>query len=351
YNAPAINGIQIASFLIFVGYVFFKKFEYTNKKKAIFLSGILFGISNLFWDSSFFLALFFIFIFFYNKKVKYLIIFLIAFFLSSSIRLIIDYILFGFPLFSLIRFFGGQVIYLLGLGPYGGIRPYQLIAKPLLSRINVFIVISPLLFLIYRTNFKKYKKEFLFIIFSLMLFFLFGPQIRYLVSILPISIVLLNTVIKKEEIKYHVISSIILFILLVPLNMDPNFNYDYIKTINKDLNSIAEDFPNERFIIGDPGLNEIISYVYWGTDIKEVIGWDEYLISTGNKSNYMSYKLESNSKINNERKLVITISLVKKDNSTYNDVGYLITTKDESPLEKFKLIKAYRTLKVYEREK
>ncbi|MFH1593050.1 MAG: hypothetical protein ABIB47_06825 [Candidatus Woesearchaeota archaeon] len=350
YNSPAINGIQIAALLMFIGYIFFKKFEEDAKIRNLVVTGLLFGLANLFWDSSFFLTLFFILAFFYKKESKTLFIFLIAMALTSSIRLLVDYILFDFPFFSLIRFFGGQMAAFFGLGGAAPEASSLLFFRtPITYRLTVLFALSPLLFLIYRTNFKKYKAEFWFIILGLILFLLLGAQLRYLPTLLPISIVLLTDVIRKRELKWHVILSIILLISFI--FAFGGFYNGKFEMINSDMFSIAEEFPNERFIIGEEELHQGIAEIYWGTDIKELIGWREYLISIGKRDSYLTYMLESNSKINDERKLKITFSLEKKDNQTYEEIDYLITTKEESPIDEFKLVKEYQLLKLYKRER
>jgi len=200
----------------------------------------------------------------------------------------------------------------LGLGGVDpGASKLLLFRTSFIIRFVIFFAISPLLFLLYRTNFKKYKSEFWFVVFGFVLYFFLGAQTRYLVTLLPLSILLLTDVIKKREIKWHIILSVVLFIGIITIGTNP-FKDEHIKIINEDVSKIAKDFPNERFIVAEAELHQTISDIYWGGDIKELIGWKEYLISIGEEDNYLDYSFESDSKINDERKLLINFKLLQK---------------------------------------
>ena len=353
YMAGWISPILPVAFLITWSYLLFKKWERTNRIFPFILSAIFLGVSSMLWDGIIFINLLFILIFFFNKELKKTFFYLLIYSIIFSLRFIIDYIIFKFPFYSIVRFFGAWVVILLGLNKI-------IKAGICLEWIWLPIIISPLLFMVYKVDYKKYLKEILFLIISL---FIFSPmaETRYLLVLAPISILLLNTVLKnKDLILIHVLVSIFIVILIffmgLPFDYETPFFFSETsenqRFIKNDLKKIDKDFAGEGIIAGgekDSGLAAIFSVFYWGKNIPEFIWADEYYLSTRNQTVFTDYIFESKTKIKESRKLKIHASLERPDQRDLSYVRYMITKKNERTPESFKLIKCYTLLCVYKK--
>ena len=343
YMMPQISPILPSAFLLLLSYKFIKEYESKEKLNYLIYSALPLGLSSILWDSMIPISFFFILVFFFNKKLKEILFFGIFFFMAFSIRFIVDYYLFNYPFFSLFRFFGGSLLVYLRQGNYTHI------SNPVLNYILYLVIISPFLFKIYKLNFKECKKELIFLLLTVLMFISSSNQLRYVLILAPISILLISKVITKKELVINSIISVLLIIFL----LYPSFADNSEKLIQDDLNQISKDFQNEVFFAGNEQEGDaylVYSLVYWGKDIKEIISWQDLQLVLNNKTNFQQYRYESKAKVGETRNVWLEFGVSRVDNRTYEDVDYLISSKNETSLKNFKLVKSYTTLNVFRKE-
>lgn len=335
---PVINPIMPVSFLFLLSYYFIKKFEQENKIKHLIYSALLFGLSAILWDSIIYFTPFFIFLFFLNKKFKDFAIFLGIFLAVFSIRLITEYYLFRFPFFSIVRSIGGALLVLTRQENYSTVSP------TLLNYLSMILVISPMLFRLYRIKFKEYWREIVFCLICFM-FFTVSPTPTYMLFLAPFLIIMLNKVLSKRDfIIYVFFTFITILIVIYPFYTD-NTN----ELIKQDLKEISRDYPNESFITGNEehkDLYLLLSMIDWESNSEYISWWDYSAWATDNPI-FVKTSIESKSRVNNLRKLYIYIALVKNDNRTYENVVLAIDMKNKTDLEDFYLEKEYQVLNVF----
>ena len=342
FMIPQISPILPSAFLLLLSYKFFKDYESKQRYKYLIYSALPLGLSSILWDTMIPISIIFILTFFFNKQLKEIIIFTIPFSIIFSIRFLVDYTLFNFPFFSLFRFFGGSLLVYLRQGNY------TYITNPIINYILYLVIISPLLFKIYKTDLKTHKQELFFLALTLLMFISSSNQLRYVLILAPISILLLSKILTKKEILVSSIISIFLIIFLIY----PSFADNTEKIIQQDLEQISKDFPNERFFAGHETNSDAYleySLVYWGKDIKEIISWQDLQLTLTNKTNYQQHRFQSNSKINNTRNVWLEFGVSRVDTRTYEDVNYLISNQNTTTLENFELIKSYQALNVFKK--
>lgn len=353
YMAPFINSTLPVSFLFLLAYYALKRYEEKNKSIYFIISALSLGLACSLWAASIYLTIFFLIAFFYDKKLLQLILYLIPLLVGFSVRLIIDYHYFGFPLLSLITGIGSNFIYLLGQQIH--LKAAYIPPKTpfyILYLISLFII-SPLLFKLYKLNIKQNKKELIFLILSLLV--LLYPsefQFRFLLTIAPLIIILLGNLISKKELIAHIILSLIIIgIIIYPYLTDKKD-----KLTEEDLNKLAQDYPNQSFIAGTSNYyvdSFVFSSLYWGKGIKEFISFDEYDMSKKNESIFSKYELEVKPKINILKKMKLMLLYERTDDKDYTDIDYLIAYKDNKmplPPKEFKLIEEYNVLNLYKKE-
>jgi hypothetical protein len=353
YMAPFVSPILPVSFLFLSSYFTLKKYEEKNKFLYLIISAFSLGVACSIWFASIYLTIFFLIAFFYDKRLLIVILYLIPLFAGFSIRLIIDYYYFGLPFLSLITGLGSTIIYI--LGQQTNLKAAHLIEQTpfYVLYLITLLIISPLLYKLYKLNIKNNKKEIIFLILTSILF-LYPPnfQLRYLLTISPFVIILLTQLINKKELIAHVIISLI----VIGIATYPYFTDNIDRLTEQDLKSIAKEYPNTSFIAGTSNFNVdsfVFSTLYWNNNIKEFITFDEYDMSKTNNSIFSEYKLESKSKINLLKKMDLIFQYKRTDNKTYNDIKYLISYKNNKlpqPPKEFKLIKEYNVLKLYKKE-
>lgn len=196
-----------SALMFLIAFIFYNKKEI---KHHIIYSGIFFGLSFAFYTPLLLIFLIFDLVYFWNSTLSSLIKYSIAFFIGALPRFILEYIFFKNPLYSFIRYAGSNFIITLGLNPIAG--NLQFITQPYVFWIA--IIISPLLFMIYKLDFKKYKKIIIFLILASFILFTRAALTLYFFILSPLIILLLAKILTKKEVKWHCILSIPLIILL-----------------------------------------------------------------------------------------------------------------------------------------
>ena len=322
------------SFFFFLSFFLYKK----NWKYSLILSGLFLGFSFAIYTPMILVSFFFILIYFFDRKLKDTLIYLVAFSIGTLPRFILDYYLFNMPLYSLIRYAGANLIVSIGLNSKTSNFHFLSNFQVLL----IFIVISPLLFKLYRLDYKHYKKEILFILILFLIIFIRASLLKYFLIISPLLILLLAKVIKRKEIKWHIFISLLLIALLTWSYFTPNVE----NIIKEDLNSIIiENSP--EIIIAGPFEAPAFAQLLWENQ-PEVIWFQDFQTSQENKTTIRDYNFNFNSKIPLKDRLVISASFKRYNNRTYSNPLFVtkISNKDVIP-EEYSLMKCYNLLCTY----
>ncbi len=370
YLAPWISPIQLTSLFLLWSYYFINKYEKTNKLTYLFLSGILGGLSWSFWNSVIYFGIFLTLAFLYNKKLTHLFIFIISIFMGMTPYFILDYQLFNFPLYTLVKQVASLVLITLVGGVYS--TAGETLSLKLFKIFIVFLAIPIYFWKLYKPSlFLENKKTMIFLTLSLILL-ISNPQIRFTLALVPIMTILLTKNLTKIQFKRQIIFSIIIiFIFTFPSIFQINNNWDgdlngkgditqllngpdashstdlSSKLINQDIKKISEKYPNEVFVVGNQlEYYQALAHTYWGNDVKEFVSIEDYKLAMNNQTTIFSKKFSSSSNINNRRQIWIQGGLDKNpiDNTDYNNIKFGIGINEPLELEGFAVIEKYNQL-------
>jgi|SRR3989344_3787878 len=333
-------GIEITpmlplAFFFLLSYILFKKWENDGKKSSVMLSGFFLGFSLALWTGALILVLVFMLIFFWNKTFKQVLTLSILFILGLSTQFLVDAIFLGFPLYTLIRYFGGNLYYLI----------YGISQKPtFLLLLRILFFIAPLAFLLYKTNLKKYKRELIFILFMILIFYFRGRNpdgLKLFITFAPFMILLLGKVISK---KLLFLNTIIATLLVIFLILPPYFNQQSTDVlIKQDLAQIQKDFHFKKVIAGkDQEL--LFATLSWSKE-PYFIWFDEYELYKENETVYQQYSYPLPEKEHRIMEIGVTFK-PKKLQEDYENLPLILRKDQEAPPE-FKLVKEYKILNVY----
>ncbi len=343
YMGSWISPLMPVSFLFLFAYYNIKRFEKTNKKRYLALSGLSLGLSAVLWWAAVYISAFFVLSFLSMRKLIVTIFFSICFALAFSLRILFDYTLFNMPFYSSLKGLGSNVAY--GIGIAGSDKALTTILGQLAL---LLIIISPVLYRFYRVNPIEYSKEYLFLFLTSVLF-IANLQLRYFIVIAPIIFFIFSEFTTARDLKLHILIS--LFIIFFITRSYFGITEDYL--ITQDLEKLTADFPNERFIVGtekvSEGYADFLSTLYWGDKVKEFIEYTEYKLSLKNESIFRSYSLSSEPKINDLRKIDLTLNYLRTDERSYEDVKLLVIVGNQEQPEGFKLAKEYEILRVFQK--
>jgi len=382
FMGPWISPIQLATLLFLWGFFFIEKFDKSGKKQYLLYSGLLIGLSWAFWNTMLFILFFFIICFFYNKKFKHLILFLFSIILGLSPLLIFDQIVYGMAFFSILKHIGGIFTFSF----YGSIYQLGSTETHSIIRYITFLLMFPIFSyrLFSKSFFKENKKEIIFLT-LVFLFFLFNPQVRYILVFWPVLILYLSKALTKKQFRIQFI--IFLIISLVVINpyiiqvkyyfvnpsdeyMDPHADIVFItnniqnlkitsisqeELIREDLKQIAKEYPNESFVVGNtPDNYAYLAFVYLGEEIKEFVSIQDYDLYLNNESALFEKKLVFNSKlpsVPDRRQIWIGggIGKSENDNTDYENIEFGIGRGEQINLKDFKLLKKYNILYLSEK--
>ena len=371
YMAPWINPIQLSSLLFLWAYYFIKKFEEDENWRYLAYSGLLAGLSSIFWESALYFAVILVLIFLYNKKTHNFLLFFIAIFIGMLPKLITDYILFGSPFYSILKHIFAEVAFVFFSGIYGQTVYY---ASFIYSFFTIILILPFFSYLLFTKNFfSENKKTAIFLVFIFILI-LINAQIRALLMIVPIIILILGEILTEKQYRIQIVVFLILTLLVINpyiiqakyetngkefesflVNL-PNLELSstsYNSILQEDLNAITTEFPNQTFIVGNsPDDYQTLAHVYWGEDIEEFVSIQDYQLFLKNKTTIAEKTICSSSKTWNRRDICITISLEKtfNDQTDYEDIEYAISLDENLDLDNFKLAKTYKILSVFEKK-
>jgi hypothetical protein len=334
YMSIQTTPILPATFFFLLGFIFFKK---KDIRHSLFYSGLLLGLAFAFYTPVIMLIFLFILIYFWERGFSDFIKYVIALTFGFSVRLLADQLIFGSPFYTLIRFFGVNLLIILGVHPsYGA---FNFLSQ--LSILIIIVAISPFLFRLHRLRFKKNKKILIFLIIPSLIFILRVPNIKYFMLISPLVILLLSKVLDEKEIKWHCILSIFLIIFLTG-------NYftatDEI-LIKEDLEKISLEY-NEDYIIGGPSKSAEYAVFLW-KDRPYLIWFEDFDASLKNKTLLREYEFDFDAVFPLKSVFKISGSFERYENRTYQNY-ILISEKDHTFFDS-EIEKCYEILCVHKR--
>jgi len=313
-------------------------FFYKEKLRGnLIYSGFCLGFSCALYTPMILVGGIFTLVYFWGKEFQKFFFFILAMGVGFLPRIIQDYYLFKMPVYSLIRYAGANFIIAVGLNS-------ETNTVNLLSNLEILLVIfliSPLFFLIYRVNFRKYKKHLIFLAITSLVLFLRVQQGKYFFLLTPLFLLILSKYLNEKEIKLHIWISIVLIGLLT-WNV---FGIGEDKLIENDLNLIIQDFPSEC-IIGGGYDATLLAANHW-EDSPRFIWWQDYKSSLENETVIKQYTIGISPRINLRTNLEITASFKRNNDRTYEECPLVLKEGQTLELDNFELAKCYDYLCVY----
>lgn len=353
-SSVVISPFLPAAFFFLIAYLSIQKWLENKKNSYFIISALALGLSAAFSDISMILILFFIIVFFYDKKFKRVISYSALVLLSFSARLILDASLFSlavnsklmpFPIYSIIRFLGARLIIQLGLHPMIGTTKLELASFGFWS---FLIIISPLLFYMYKVSYQKHKKAIIFLALSTGLFLFQGGINLYFIILAPIAVLLLSETFRKKELILHIgLSSIIVILMVYPYFAIDKQEVEKRNLIINDMQMVERDFSFEAVVFR---TNTLAQFYMWDKNLPYFISPEEYDRITNDNTYYSQYTFETISKIDMQKTLEFTAGLKAeaKEGIDYRNLPWLLE-KGEKPREGYKLTNCYQILCVYEK--
>jgi hypothetical protein len=288
-------------------------------------------------------SLIFLFVYFWNERFSKTILYIVFLLIGFIPNLIIDFYFLGAPGYTLIRHFGSQFIISLGLNPTTSDFHLFETIKNNLEILLIPIIISPLLYKLYKFDFLKYKKDSVFLFLTLLILIVRASLLKYLLIISPLAVLFLSKVFNKKDILIHAIVSILLIVLLT----SGYFTDNQSSLLSKDLIQIKEDFSPD-YIISESYETNVFGALSW--ENKPFYVWEQdYLSHINNESFTRSYNFEINPKIPVKDALDIRVSFKGAPVTDYAREKIIFVSEDEKEIESFKLRKCYSVLCAYER--
>lgn len=367
YMGPWISPIQLASLLFLWSFYFVKEFRQSNNYLKLTLSGVLIGLGSTIWDPLLFFGAILLISYLYDKNLIAWFISLTAIIIGLVPRFILEYFLFGFPLYGIIRYLFGVISFSILGGFYNQGSD--------LSLINILIVLLFIPFTIYiiyrKENLKNNLRDVMFISLS-SLFVLSNPQIRFIIVIVPIMAVLIADKLSKREFIFQIAAFIVVSLIVInPYiiqikygtnadefgNLVKNFNriefYEYkYDIIERDLNKISRKYGAEIFVVGNR-MDEYadMGFIYWGNNISEFVSIQDYNLFLENETTLQEEEFCTRSKIQNRRDYCFTVRLRKSfnDSTDYSKIKYAIAPENKIELDGFEKIEELETLRIFEK--
>ena len=369
YMAPWINPIQIASLLVLWAYISIRKYNNSERLKYLIFSGILVGLGIGFWNTVLYISVFFILAFLLNRKFYAVITFVASLFLGLLPLFILDYHLFNFPFYSLIKTTAGNLSATFFGGIYGSAENSFNWSVLVLS-----LMIIPIYFWrnLKINRLKDHSNEILFILLCILLIFS-NIQIRYLIIIIPIILLFLSDKINKVEfarqiglsciITSLVIASFLLQIFYagssscdVKCLLEGNARLDHQEfgsILIKDISEISEVYPNKAFVVGNsPDSFQYLASIYWGGGIKKFVSIQDYRAWSENETVLFERRWSPEINIKDRRILWISggMSINPVVLEDLDKIEYALTINETINLPNFELVEKYRLINVYKKK-
>src|SRR3989344_3933427 len=330
-----------ATFFFLLSFIFFKKDEI---KYNLVYSGLFLGFTFAIYTPMILVAGSFIIVYFWGRSFKEFFIYILALGIGLLPGIALDYYLFHQPFYSFIRYLGANVLVSLGVRAS---TDFQIFKRGFFI-LSLLFIISPFLFKIYKLDFKKYSKEIIFIILVALLFVIRIAELKYFIILTPVILLLLSKCLSEKEIKLNAIISIFIIIYLIWGFFGANQEI----LITKDLKSITNDFKVD-YILTE--THQAINFArYQWENEPRFIWFQDYEASINNITTTKSYTIGINPKIPLRENLNILFNFDRPSNKSYDGSIIFVVRKDrqefvneQEVLAEFKLNKCYEVLCVY----
>lgn len=350
-----IAPILPATFFLLAAYLSIMKWQENNKNRYFIISALSLGLSAVFYDLAIFYVLFFILSFFYDRKLKEVIFYSLFTFLAFSLRLILDASLFSlavndkvflFPFYSLLRFWGAIIIIKLGLH---SMIPVSKLSFSSFYYFYFLFMISPLLFYLFKINYKENKKVIIFLTLSTLLLLLQGSEYIYYLAFAPIIIILLSKVLKRKQLVLHIIiSSFIILLVTYPYFIKNKQETERRNLEISDLKRIIQDFSFDAAVFDSKAYT--FFYIWDKNYSLYTITAEKYNKILQNDLYITYYTFETKQNIDVERvfELKTGLKLNVKEGIDYKNLPLLLEKEEPAP-KGYKLTKCYDLLCVYQK--
>jgi hypothetical protein len=334
-----VSPVILVSLFVLLGYYFFDKWEKSEKWKFLLASGFCWGMTFSVWTASILLVLLFLLTFFWKKKFGDFAIFVFGIGIAVLLGFFADYLAFGFPFHSMIRYFGVNLVILAGLG-----QNHATLYPDTERLIRAVFCLVPLSFLAIRSAvWKNNKREVLFLAFCWLFFTLRGGLKEFL-TFAPIWVIVVGKSLNWKKIMLNAVISIAIIVFLT----SSYFTNDYQKVMEKDVEQFISDYDFGEVLTGkDQALNFAVAT--WRTEPK-FLWWKEFELWKNKEEDYSSYYYAVNPNINQHEILYLKVGLKRKEERSFNGVP-LISADKTTDYEGFKLLKEYPSFNVYLPEK
>jgi hypothetical protein len=303
-------------------------------------SGLCLGFSCALYTPMILVGGIFTLVYFWGKEFQKFFLFIIAMGIGFLPRVIQDYYLFDMPVYSLIRYAGANFIIAVGLNPVT--NTVNLLSN--LEILSVVFLISPLLFMIYRVDFMKYRKHLIFIVITSAILLLRVQQIKYFLLLAPLIFLILSKYLSEKEIKWHIWISVVLIGLLT-------WNFFIVgedKLIEKDLDLIVDDFPSECLVAGGYDAT-LLAANHW-EDSPRFVWWQDYKSSLDNETVIKQYTIGIDSRIALRTDLEIVARFNRNNERNYTECPLVLKEGQTPESDNFDLDRCYDYLCVYEQK-
>ncbi len=374
YMAPWISPVQISTLIFLWSYYFIREYNSNNSLKYLFLSGLLLGLSIIFWNAALYFGVALGLAFLFDKKFYHFLIFGFGLLVGMLPLFILDFVLFNFPFYTLVKTNLGQfLVTFTGAGVDG-------VAVSFLKPLDIlFVILSfPIYFwMVYKKEFMKENKHSVIFVSLSLLIILVNLQMRYALIISPIIILLISKYIDFAKFKKYLLFSIIIIVFfMVPyviqinhsmttqvsgidvkefiLNLKSDFPLKnaYSEELSSNLNDLIKEYPEEIFVVGNrPDDYQVLADIYWGNQVKEFVSIQDYNLWINNETSVFKKTLQVNSNIKDRRIIWIAggISANSENFENYSDIDYVISLNGplESERGNFTFVKQYGYLHLY----
>ena len=324
-----------ASFFVLLMYIAFVKWESTKKRVYFIVSALSGGLTFALYEPSILILALFVLVFFYKKSLLAAFSFVLLTIPAFLLRIASDYFVTGFPLYSLVRYFGTNLAVAFGLNP--GTRGL-LHGLSSTSTLYSLFIICPLIFMFFRVDFSKNKRLLLFVLLSGLFFFLRSAYSKYFLLIAPLIFVLLAPVMSRRLLVFNSIVSVVLIVVF----SQGYFASDPSEVMARDMGLISRDYPSTHYI----DLADVPLYLW--DEKYQFYSIYEYLHSIG-KLNYSDYHLVVENKEVNFYQILELRAVLKPNYGGDIYTAPFIVKKGDKPLEGFKLEDCYEYLCVYKK--
>ncbi len=329
-----ITPVLVSGLLLMLAYIFLKKESIKFHK---YFSGFFLGLSAAFYTPMLLIGGIFVLVYFWGKNLSEVVKYLVVFSIGVLPRMILDFYFFGNVFYSIIKYAGANFVVSAGLNP--NISNFAILNS--FGFLLIIIVISPLLYKLYRLNFKENKNEILFLILAGAMLLIRTGGMKYFMILSPIIVLVLSKVLTKKEFMIHCIVSVILVVILT----FGFFGAGEDVLIKKDMERIISEFEVDYIIAGPYEANSLAMFLW--DNFPKVVWFMDYEASLNNETSFKEYSFLINRKGNARENLVISADFQRPEEIDYGN--YIFASKDKEFMsERFEEIKCYEVLCVYE---